>query len=137
MAATSNMVRRSRPLKAKCKSPGRAQTEVNAVARPARGTWILHVDRQDVISILDKLPVGVAVLGSPNGNALYINDEIVKTLGYTLSETPSSTSLIKKAMPDRRARSEAHKEWMRIVKCGGGVPMVRPFVCGDGTVRFF
>jgi PAS domain S-box-containing protein len=136
MATTPKVALTPGPLTRRRKPSSRDKNKATEIARPERGSWILHADKEDLISILDKLPVGVAVLGSPNGNALYINNQIVDTLGYTLSETPSSRSLMKKAIPDRKARSRASKEWMQTVGSGGG-PITHPFVCGDGTVRIF
>lgn len=110
-----------------------------AGGKPACGSWIFDADKDDLVSILDKLPVGVAVLGSPFGKALYINKQVVATLGYTLTETPSTKSLMKKALPDRKARSEAYKAWKQIVRSGeiGSIPVVRQYLCADGAVRTF
>ncbi len=104
-----------------------------------RGSWILEAPRDDLVSILERLPCGVAVLGSPFGKALYINDQIIATLGYTLSKTPSTRSMMKKALPDRKVRSEAYKSWKEIVRSGGvgTVPVVRQYLCGDGVARSF
>ena len=113
------------------KGKGRAESD--------HGSWISQVSRDELVSILESLPVGVAVLGSPFGKALYINDEIIATLGYPLSETPSTRSMMKKALPDRKARSEAYKSWKEVVRSGGvgGVPVVREYVCADGVARTF
>jgi PAS domain S-box-containing protein len=114
-----------------------AKNEQEGCVKPERGSWIFNAAKSDLISVLDNLPVGVAVLGSPIGNALYINNQIVDTLGYTLTETPSTRSLMKKAIPDRKARSEAYKGWRQSVRSGSGEPAARPYICGDGTVRSF
>jgi PAS domain S-box-containing protein len=82
------------------------------------------------------LPVGVAVLGSPFGNALYINQKIVDTLGYELSDTPSTRTMFSKALPDRKIRREANRSWSEAVKTGSG-SRVSSYLCGDGKVRFF
>ena len=138
MAETLKVVRRSSPLNGRRKSPSKAKKGAKAGARPERGSWIVHADKDDLVSILDKLPVGVAVLGSPIGNALYINNQIVDTLGYTLTETPSTKSLMKKAIPDRKARSEAYRTWKQIVRSGDtGGSVIRQYLCADGTVRSF
>jgi len=137
MAYTHNVVRRSSPPNGRHRSPNKAKKRAEAGARPERGSWMVHADKDDLVSILDKLPVGVAVLGSPTGNALYINNQIVDTLGYTLTETPSTKSLMKKAIPDRKARSEAYRAWRHVVRSGSGEPRVQPYICADGTIRTF
>jgi PAS domain S-box-containing protein len=78
----------------------------------------------------------MAVLGSPFGNALYINRELLATLGYSLQDTPSTRAMLKKAMPDRKMRREAVRLWKQIVKSGGGSE-VHPYLCADGRVRTF
>ena len=88
--------------------------------KPLRGSWIYRADKDDLVSVLDRLPVGVAVLGSPFGNALYINQKIVDTLGYELSQTPSTRTMFHKAWPDRRARRETNRSWSETVKSGSG-----------------
>jgi len=101
-----------------------------------RGTWIFNVDKKDLISILENLPCGVAVLGSPFGNVNFINKAVVSTLGYTLPDVPSTKAMIKQAIPDPKERSEARKQWKEIVESGGGTK-VGQFICADGKTRTF
>jgi PAS domain S-box-containing protein len=103
---------------------------------PERGSWIFDADKNDLASILDNLPVGVAVLGSPFGNALYINHKVVDTLGYNLSDTPSTRTMFNKALPDLKARREINRLWSQAVKSGAGSLLSR-CLCGDGKVRTF
>ncbi len=101
-----------------------------------RGTWIFNVDKKDLISILENLPCGVAVLGSPFGNVNFINKAVVSTLGYTLPDVPSTKAMIKQAIPDPKERAEARKQWKEIVESGGGTK-VGQFICADGKTRTF
>ncbi len=105
--------------------------------RPEQGSWLLNADRTDLISIIQRLPAGVAVLGSTFGNALYINDEIIATLGHSLVETPSTRSLFKKAIPDAKGRTGANKLWKKIVDAGGGTSPAFKYLCKDGMFRDF
>jgi PAS domain S-box-containing protein len=105
---------------------------------PEQGSWIYQADRKDLISIIKRLPAGVAVLGSPFGNALHINDEIIATLGHSLCETPSTRDLHKKIIPAARDRREANKIWKEVVKAGGGIlPESHTYLCKDGKIRSF
>lgn len=101
-----------------------------------RGSWIYEADKAELISILDNLPYGVTILGSPFGNVRFINKQIVATLGYTLPDTPSTAVMAKKAIPDRKERAAIRKAWKQIVKDGGGALAYR-YLCEDGMVRTF
>jgi PAS domain S-box-containing protein len=101
-----------------------------------RGSWIFNANKKDLISILENLPCGVAVLGSPFGNVNFINKAVVSTLGYTLPDVPSTKAMIKQAIPDPKERSEARKQWKEIVESGGGTK-VGQFICADGNIRTF
>jgi PAS domain S-box-containing protein len=101
-----------------------------------QGSWIFDAEKNDLIAILDNLPTGIAILGSPFGNALYINRQLIATLGYSLQDTPSTRAMLKKAMPDLKARREAVRLWKQIVKSGGGSGVYQD-LCADGTVRTF
>ena len=113
-----------------------AKNEQEGCVKPERGSWISDADKTDLISILDNLPCGVAILGSAFGNALYINRQVVATLGYSLSDTPSTRAMLKRAIPDRKARSEASRSWRQMVKSGGG-SIIGEYLCGDGKTRTF
>lgn len=113
-----------------------AQEDPRECIKPQRGSWIYRADKDDLVSVLDKLPVGVAVLGSPFGNALYINQKVVDTLGYELSETPSTRTMFHKAVPNRRARRETNRSWSETVKSGSG-SLLNRCLCADGKVRVF
>jgi len=104
--------------------------------KPVQGSWIFDADKKDLISILDKLPCGVAVMGSPFGNVYYINDAIVSTLGYTLPDTPSTKAMLRQAIPDPKKRAQATKLWKQLVKSGGGTT-INQYICADGKVRTF
>jgi PAS domain S-box-containing protein len=106
------------------------------ITKPERGSWVFDADKKDLISILDNLPCGLAILGSPFGNVHFINKAIVSTLGYTLPNTPSTKAMFKQAIPDPKERAEAWKQWKQLVKLGGGTT-VRQYLCGDGNVRTF
>lgn len=101
-----------------------------------QGSWIFHADNKDLISILDNLPCGVAILGSPLGNALYINRQIVATLGYSLPDTPSTRAMWRKAIPDQKMRRDVAESWKQAVKAGGGTLLIK-LLCGDGEIRTF
>ena len=104
--------------------------------RVEQGSWIFDAEKNDLIAILDNLPVGIAILGSPFGNALYINRQLVATLGYTLLDTPSTRVLLERAMPDPETRREAVRLWKQTVKSGGGSRVVQRR-CADGRVGTF
>ncbi|MBI5443735.1 MAG: PAS domain-containing sensor histidine kinase [Deltaproteobacteria bacterium] len=104
--------------------------------RSTQGGWILDADKRDLIEILDKLPCGVAILGSPLGRARYINRQIIETLGYSLPDTPSTAVLERKLHPDRRSRSKSLRDWKQVVEAGGGTSTFDA-VCADGAVRTF
>jgi PAS domain S-box-containing protein len=106
------------------------------ISKPERGSWVFDADKKDLISILDNLPCGIAILGSPFGNVNFINKAIVSTLGYTLPDTPSTKSMLKQAIPDPKVRAEAWRLWKQLVKQGGGTT-VGQYICGDGSVRTF
>jgi len=110
--------------------------EERPITKPERGSWIFEADKKDLISILDNLPCGVAVLGSPFGNVNYINKAVVSTLGYNLQDTPSTKTMLKQAIPDPKERAEARRQWKEIVKVGGGTK-VGQFICADGNIRIF
>lgn len=112
------------------------ETKEKPITKFERGSWVYDADKKDLISILDNLPCGVAILGSPFGNVHFINKAIVSTLGYTLPDTPSTKAMFKQAIPDPKKRAEAWKLWKQLVKSGGGTS-VRQYLCGDGTVRTF
>ena len=104
--------------------------------KPEQGSWILSADKKDLISILDNLPAGIATLGSAFGNVLYINHQILDTLGYSLSDTPSTRDMWKKAIPDPKLRRDVARLWKQVVKAGGGTSLVKP-LCVDGEIRTF
>lgn len=110
--------------------------EERPIEKNERGSWIFNVDKKDLISILDNLPCGIAVLGSPFGNVNFINKAVVSTLGYTLPDVPSTNVMLKQAIPDPKERAEARKQWKEIVKLGGGIK-VGQFICADGKTRTF
>lgn len=101
-----------------------------------QGTWIHTAKREDLIAILENLPTGFSLLGSRFGKALYINRKLVDTLGYTLTKEPTSSAMMKKAVPNRKARHEAYSSWKQVVQAGGGTEIV-PYRCGDGETRVF
>jgi len=112
------------------------ETKEKPTTKPERGSWVYDADKKDLISILDNLPCGVAILGSPFGNVHFINKAIVSTLGYTLPDTPSTKAMFKQAIPDPKKRREAWKLWKELVKSGGGTT-INQYLCGDGQVRIF
>ena len=103
---------------------------------PGQGSWILGAAREDLIAILDNIPVGLAVLGSPFGGVLFLNRQMPRVLGYSLTDVPSTRDMLRKAIPSRKTRSEINRHWKEAVKAGGG-SSVYPYICGDGKVRFF
>lgn len=113
-----------------------AGIEARSTKKPEKGSWIFDADKNDLISILDNLPCGVAVLGSPFGNVNFINKAVVSTLGYNLQDTPSTKAMLKQAIPNPKERAEARRQWKEIVKLGGGTK-VGQFICADGNIRIF
>jgi PAS domain S-box-containing protein len=104
--------------------------------KPEQGTWISDADKRDLISIIDNLPCGVAILGSPFGNVNFINKAVVSTLGYNLQDIPTTNAMLKQAIPDPKMRAEARKFWKQIVKLGGGTKAGQ-YICADGNIRTF
>lgn len=101
-----------------------------------QGSWVLEADKEDLVSILDNLPYGLAVLKSPFGSARFINKAILSSLGYTLPNVPSTKAMLKQAIPDPKERAKAKKLWKQLVQSGGGVT-IGQFLCGDGKTRVF
>ena len=104
--------------------------------KPEQGSWILSADKKNLISILDNLPSGIAILGSAFGNVLYINHQILDTLGYSLSDTPSTREMWKKAIIDPKLRRDVARLWKQVVKAGGGTTLAK-LLCADGKIRTF
>ena len=62
--------------------------------KPEQGSWVFDTDKKDLISILDNLPCGIAVLGSPFGNVNFINERThVRSLFFTPKCTVFSRTL--------------------------------------------
>jgi len=115
---------------------GTIGTNDKLLTKPERGSWLFDADKKDLISILDNLPCGIAILGSPFGNVNFINKAVASTLGYNLQDTPSTKAMLKQAIPDPKERAEARKLWKQIVKLGGGT-RVGQYICADGNIRTF
>jgi PAS domain S-box-containing protein len=111
--------------------------ERDAKYRAEQGSWILDAKKEDLVSILDKMPYGVAILGSPFGKVLYINEQILSTLGYKLADTPSTRSMMLKTIPSRRERHETYTQWKQVFKSGGGSGGAHEAVGEDGEKRMF
>ena len=107
------------------------------ISNDKRGSWLFDADRKDLISIIDKLPIGVAIVENTFGKCLYVNDQILVTLYHYPSITPSTRSLFKKIIPDAKERAKANKFWEQTVKAGGGTSPPFKYLCGDGKFRSF
>ena len=107
------------------------------VSNPGQGSWLHNADREDLVSIIEQLPIGVAIVGSTFGKCFYVNDQIVATLGHQPSITPSTRSLFRKTIPDAKGRREANKLWKQIVMAGKGTSPPYRYLCGDGKFRSF
>lgn len=107
------------------------------ISNHEQGSWLFDADRKDLISIIDKLPIGVAIVESTFGKCLYVNDQILVTLYHYPSITPSTRSLFKKTIPDAKERAKANKLWEQTVKAGGGTSPPFKYFCGDGKFRSF
>jgi PAS domain S-box-containing protein len=101
-----------------------------------QGIWVDSAKREDLLTVLDYLPCMVSVLSSPFGKALYINRQMLDTLGLPVNAAPMHNDFAKQAIPDRKKRSADRKRWKCTVDAGGGVE-IAPFLCGDGETRFF
>jgi signal transduction histidine kinase len=102
-----------------------------------KSRWIDRADRKDLIDILDNLPHGLVALGRSLGKALYVNRQILVTLGYSPPDTPTSKDLLKKIFPNTIIRRDVMTEWKRIVQAGGGTCTLHQVLCGDGALRVF
>ena len=107
------------------------------VSNSGQGSWLHSADREDLVSIIEQLPIGVAIVGSTFGKCFYVNDQIVATLGHQPSITPSTRSLFRKTIPDAKERREANKLWKQIVMAGKGTSPPYRYLCGDGKFRSF
>jgi PAS domain S-box-containing protein len=116
----------------------KVSTKNQGICHPTadQGTWIGSAKREDLIAVLNNLPCGVSVLGSAFGKALYINRELLNTLGYPLTIDPKSSTMMKKAFPDQKARRAAYRSWRQVLEAGGGTELF-PYCCGDGKTRVF
>lgn len=101
-----------------------------------QGAWIRNADNKDLIAILDNLPCGITLLGSPLGRVFYINREILATLGYSLDSVPSTRDMLEKAIPSQKARRENIRMLKQVLKSGRGANIF-PLICKDGKKRTF
>jgi PAS domain S-box-containing protein len=113
-----------------------AATSGGIVLAPGQGSWIGKALREDLIAILNNIPCGIAILESPFGKVRYINRQILDTLGYSLTDVPTTTALVKKAYREQGLRGYSRRVWKKMVEAGGGTDMVDA-LCADGTVRTF
>ena len=72
---------------------------------------LLKKERETLFNILDRAPVGVALLDSA-GNSLFFNSELTKLTGYTEKEIPSLEEWFVRAYPDPVYRGLVVAEWI-------------------------
>jgi PAS domain S-box-containing protein len=136
VSKTNSATRKGDPTKNKTIAHKVIEAKEKLTTKPEQGTWISDADKRDLISIIDNLPCGVAILGSPFGNVNFINKAVVSTLGYNLQDIPTTNAMLKQAIPDPKMRAEARKFWKQIVKLGGGTKAGQ-YICADGNIRTF
>jgi PAS domain S-box-containing protein len=136
VSKVDSVIQKTTPANKTARALKTIEAKKKPITKPERGSWVYDADKEDLISILDNLPCGIAILGSPFGNVNFINKAVVSTLGYTLPDTPSTKSMLKQAIPDPKARAEAWKLWKQLVELGGGTT-VGQYLCGDGSIRTF
>jgi len=136
VSKTNSATQKGDPTKNKTIAHKVIEAKEKLTTKPEQGTWISDADKRDLISIIDNLPCGVAILGSPFGNVNFINKAVVSTLGYNLQDIPTTNAMLKQAIPDPKMRAEARKFWKQIVKLGGGTKAGQ-YICADGNIRTF
>lgn len=134
-------------------SPGHAGGNRGGAGRasrgePYRGCWLFGASKEDLVSVLENAPCGIAVMENIEGRTLYINPACFEITGYDLDEAPT-TRVAKRVMfpDDKTGRLNArHLEAMlrsgqspflqRITRKDGeaAVCEVRNTILPDGTV---
>ncbi len=91
--------------------------------------------------VLDNLPIAVAAttLTSP-AELTFVNEEFVRTFGYTLREVPTVAAWAERAYPDPAYRREVFRKWdaavFRAIGTKGSVESMEfTVICKDGAAR--
>lgn len=77
-----------------------------------RGRWIYGASREDLISIIEAAPCGIALQRKPLGKFLYINPACVDITGYDLADTPTPRVGSRKLRPSRKLKKSVQKTVM-------------------------
>lgn len=111
--------------------------EINALKndKQSRGNWISGADREDIISILDNAPLGIAVnCGKGNGDVLYINRKTFNLIGYMVSEVPTGRAAQKKFL-ENRERLQEIKQFEESLLSTGKAYGARKIITRSGEVK--
>ena len=98
----------------------------------------LRKSRQELLDILDAMPVGIALT---NGVTIeYININFSERFGYSLDEIPTDEQWFLLAYPDPSYREQLITSWRaEMARAGEGSAPIRPFevrvTCKNGQVR--
>ncbi len=101
-------------------------------------TGNLHKSRQELLDILDALPVGIVLT---DGKTIeYININFSERFGYSLDEIPTDEQWFLLAYPDDAYRNQVVGAWRsEVEKARTGRKPIRPFevkvACKNGQVR--
>ncbi len=94
-----------------------------------------------LLTLMDGLPLAMALLGEPGGRVLKLNRAFVDLFGYSGEEVARECDWWRLAYPDPAARLEAQQAWeTQVLPSSGGGPSApgldTQVTCGNGSTRF-
>ena len=104
------------------------------IAEPDRGAWIKGASKEEIASIIDNLPCGVAINETAVGKVLYVNNAILEITGYPVSDVPDSEAAIEKFSLDEEARQVELKRREEIFRTRRGT-ISGPLRCKNGEIK--
>jgi PAS domain S-box-containing protein len=72
--------------------------------------------RAQLNQIIDRSPVGMAVVELSTGVLLRMNQRLTETYGYTVSDCPDLDEWFARAHPDEGDRNEVRETWARVIE---------------------
>lgn len=101
---------------------------------PSPKEWIADSEKEDIISILDHAPCGIAINEPITRKVLYINQACIDISGYTLADAPTEQEAQERlfsGLDDRECFAERSQD---IVSAGSDKGVCR-IVCKDGQIK--